>query len=203
MKKSIEIYAKDFLLIPNILSLIRILLIPAFIYLYLNEYKGAAILILIVSGFSDMADGLIARRFGMITELGKILDPIADKLNQAVIAVCLALKFPQVAPLFALFVIKELCMLCGGFVLLRSGQKPIAACWWGKLATVVFYTVMAMILVFGDYAVGIKLPDYMITVLVAVAALFMIFSFVNYIPVFIKIRSNKTADGKRNRDGKD
>lgn len=203
MKKSIEIHGRDFLLIPNILSLIRILLIPVFIYLYLNGYKGQAILVLIASGFSDMADGIIARRFGLITELGKLLDPIADKLNQGAIAVCLALNFSQVAPLFALFVVKELCMLIGGFVLLHSGKKPIAARWWGKLATAVFYVVMAVILVFGDNVVGLKLPDYMITVLVAAAAAFMLFSFVNYIPVFMKIRTGKSVGEKGNRDGED
>lgn len=203
MKKVIEIRAKDFLLIPNILSIIRIILIPVFIALYLNGDKGAAIIVLIISGLSDMADGIIARSFNMITELGKLLDPIADKLNQAAIAICLALNFPQVAPLFALFVVKELCMLCGGFILLRSGKKPIAARWWGKLATVVFYTVMTAILVFGDYAVGLKMPDYMITVLVAVAAVFMLFSFANYIPVFIKIKSGKNTDQKSNTDGRD
>lgn len=196
MKKDFGIHKRDFLKIPNILSLIRIVLVPLFVYLYLNEQKGLAILVLLLSGVSDAVDGFIARHFQMITELGKILDPVADKLNQGAIAICLAINFPQVAPLFAIFVMKELCMLIGGLYLLQQGKKPIAAQWWGKLATVVFYTVMAAILVFGDNAVGFQMSDTMITVLVAIAAAFMLYSFINYIPVFLKIKSGKGSGNK-------
>lgn len=197
MKSRFVINKKDFLKLPNILSIIRIVLVPLFVYLYFSEYKREAIIVLLLSAFSDMADGFIARHFGLITELGKILDPFADKLNQAAIAICLAVNFPQVAPLLAIFVIKELCMLICGFYLLRLGEKPVAAKWWGKLATVVFYTVMAAILVFGDNVFGYKMPDSMITVLVAVAAAFMIYSFVNYIPMFLNLKSGKASDIKR------
>ena len=87
---------KDFVSIPNILSYIRILLIPVFAYCYLTantdgDYYFAAV-ILLFSGLTDMADGMIARKFGMITYLGKILDPLADKLTQATVAVCLAIR---------------------------------------------------------------------------------------------------------------
>lgn len=197
MKKEFLIDKRDFLKLPNILSFIRILLVPLFVYLYFSEHKCEAIIVLLLSALSDMADGFIARHFGLITELGKILDPFADKLNQASIAVSLAINFPQVAPLLAIFVAKELCMLIGGFYLLRRGEKPVAAKWWGKLATVVFYTVMAVILVFGDNVFGYQMPPSVITVLVGVAAVFMIYSFINYIPMFLNLKSGKASDEEK------
>ena len=187
-QNSVNIKWKDFLLIPNILSCLRILLIPVFILLYLNGLKGAAIIVLIISGLSDMIDGIIARHFNMISELGKLLDPVADKLNQAGIVFCLAIKFSQVRVLLVLFLIKEFCMIVGGLILLHSGQKPIPAKWWGKLSTAVFYIVMTIILIFGDYTIKFKLPNIMITILTAISAICLIFSFVNYIPIFYRIK---------------
>ena len=88
--------------IPNLLSLIRILLIPVFVALFFHDEMIWAALILIISGLTDTLDGYIARHFNMITNLGKVLDPIADKLTQAVVAFCLCVKMPAVIPLFVL-----------------------------------------------------------------------------------------------------
>ena len=75
--------------IPNLLSFIRILLIPVFAYLYYNDMKIEAVAVLAASGLSDMFDGKIARRFNQVTDVGKALDPIADKLTQATMMYCL------------------------------------------------------------------------------------------------------------------
>ena len=85
---------KEIFSIPNIMGYFRILLIPVFCYLYITaeserEYLYAAFVVLI-SSLTDLFDGKIARRFNMITELGKALDPIADKLTHGALAVCLA-----------------------------------------------------------------------------------------------------------------
>ena len=93
--------------IPNLLSLIRILLIPVFVALFFHDEMIGAALILILSGLTDTLDGYIARHFNMITNLGKVLDPIADKLTQAVVAFCLCVKMPAVIPLFVLLVLKD------------------------------------------------------------------------------------------------
>ena len=100
--------------VPNALSLLRILLIAPFVYYYIHRDIIPAIACLVLSGLSDMFDGMIARRFDQFTELGQMLDPIADKLTQGTVAICLAVDYPILLPLLAIFVLKELAMLVGG-----------------------------------------------------------------------------------------
>lgn len=193
-----KITAKQLYTIPNLLSLIRILLVPVFVYLYFKHYDIAATLILVLSGLTDCVDGYIARHFNQITDLGKILDPFADKLTQAAVAIMLTIKYRQMAPLLAVFVIKELLMLVGGLFILKSGKHPGGAQWWGKLATIIFYGVMIIIVAFGNGMFGITLSSTTVATLISIAAVFMIFSFLNYIPIFVQFfkenRENKKAN---------
>ncbi len=181
---------KDLYSIPNILSYIRILLIPAFAYCYLTaqtnwDYYFAAI-ILLLSGLTDMADGMIARKFGMITYLGKILDPVADKLTQATVAVCLAIRVKWMPVLLCVFLIKELATAFGGIKLMYDGVRLVGAKWFGKLSTAVFYVVMILI-------VGLPMMGETIrTVLIFISGIFLLFSFFNYIPVFFRLKKNGT-----------
>ena len=183
-----KITAKKFFNIPNTLSVIRIILVPFFVVLYLKESYTAATIVTRYLRVTDCIDGFIARHFNQITEIGKMLDPFADKLTQAAVAVVLAVKYRQVAPLLALFIIKELCMLLAGFIMLKHGKRPTSAQWWGKLATIIFYGVMIIIVAFGGGGLfGLApLSDNTIIILVSIAAVFMIFSFINYLPQFIK-----------------
>ncbi len=183
---------KDFFSIPNILSYIRILLIPVFAYCYLTaqtngDYYVAAV-VLLLSGLTDMADGMIARKFGMITYLGKILDPVADKLTQAMVAVCLAIRVKWMPLLLCVFLVKELATACGGFKLMHDGVRLVGAKWFGKLSTAVFYVVMILI-------VGLPMMGETVrTVLIFIAVVFLIFSFINYIPVFFRLKNNGTDE---------
>ncbi len=104
-------WKKDILNIPNMLSLFRLALIPVYMYIYLNaedasEYALAGA-ILAVSCLTDMVDGKIARKYNMITPLGKLLDPIADKFTQLILTICLSLKYPVMRPVLVLFLVKE------------------------------------------------------------------------------------------------
>ena len=101
------------LTVPNAMSVFRILVIPFFAYFFLTDHLAAAVVALLLSGLSDALDGLVARRFNQITELGKMLDPLADKLTQGAVAVCIAIRYPSICPLLFLLVTKELVMLCG------------------------------------------------------------------------------------------
>ena len=108
-------WKKEILTIPNLLSLFRLVLIPVYVILYLNattpkEYflSGA---ILAVSCLTDMVDGQIARRFNMISNVGKLLDPFADKATQFTLTLCLSLKYPVLHPVLALFLVKEIFQL--------------------------------------------------------------------------------------------
>ena len=108
--------------VPNALSLFRIVLIVPFVYYFLHDQIVPAAACLVLSGLSDMFDGMIARKFHQITELGKMLDPVADKLTQGTVAVCLAIEQPVLIPLLAIFIVKELLMLVAGSFLVLKKQ---------------------------------------------------------------------------------
>ena len=175
--------------IPNILSMIRICLIPFIVWYYFDttiEYNLLIVMgLVMVSGLTDVVDGFIARRFNMISEVGKILDPIADKLTQASVVFCLCTKHTVLIPLVIIIVIKELFMLIGTLVILQDvdAETPYAR-WWGKLATVVLYGLMVLVII-SDYFNGF-IPDIVITFLSSVAIAFVFFSFLSYLNIYFK-----------------
>lgn len=131
--------------IPNILSLFRICLIPLIVWLYCVEKRDLwAGGILLLSGATDIADGYIARRFSMVSDLGKALDPVADKLTQAAMLICLLTRFPLILCPLLLMAVKEVFMGAAGLLLIRKTGNVPAAVWHGKAATFLLY---AMILV--------------------------------------------------------
>lgn len=136
---------KKILTIPNILSMVRIAMIPLIVWLYLvkEDYDWAGGL-LIFSGVTDVVDGFIARRFHMISDLGKVLDPIADKLTQATMLVCLLMRFPLMVLPLAMMVLKETFMSVTGLLVIRRTGVVISADWHGKVATVLLYATMIL-----------------------------------------------------------
>ena len=130
-------WKKDIWSIPNLLSLFRLVLIPVYVSIYLHaETRAQYILagcILAVSCLTDMIDGKIARKFNMITTLGKMLDPLADKLTQLTLTLCLSLKYPVLYPVLALLVVKELVQLALGVLFLRRGKMLPGALMAGKV----------------------------------------------------------------------
>ena len=180
---------KPIFTIPNILSMIRICLIPFIVWYYFDttiEYNLLIVMgLVMVSGLTDVVDGFIARRFNMISDVGKILDPIADKLTQASVVFCLCTKHTVLIPLVIIIVIKELFMLIGTLVILNDvdAETPYAR-WWGKLATVVLYALMVLVII-SDYFNGF-IPDIVITFLSSVAIAFVFFSFLSYLNIYFK-----------------
>ena len=173
--------------IPNILSCFRIILIPVFIVCYLNTpAEGIAIwpvLVLLFSGLTDVLDGFIARHFNMISVLGKMLDPVADKLTQAAVIGCLTVRFPELLILFIVYVIKEISMLSGGLIMLKGKKKQVPyARWYGKLSTFEMYAAMAILLIFpsvGKNPIGIW-------TIICVSMALILFAFIMYIITFLK-----------------
>lgn len=177
--------AKEIFNIPNILSYIRILLIPIFVWIYINakepkDYYLAALIILI-SGLTDFADGQIARRCNMITELGTALDPIADKLTQAAIVFSLMFRYEGMIYLFILFMVKELFMLINDLVLMRRGKKLGGAMWYGKVSTAVFYLLTFLLIAFPQMSITLA------NGLMIITGSFLLVSFFGYGRVFLKM----------------
>ena len=176
---------KNNLTVPNLLSLIRIILIVPFVILFRREEYLFAGIVILVSALSDMFDGAIARNFNQVTQLGKLLDPIADKLTLIAVVICIYEFFPYVSVLVVMLFCKEMLMLCGGALLLKLKIKPPAAKWYGKAATVVFYICVTLIVMLKAIW-GIKAPE-LTTILLAVTTFAMIFALVNYALLFLHL----------------
>ena len=175
-------WKKEFLTIPNLLSLFRLLLIPVYVVLYLTAQDLTdhliAASVLAVSCLTDLIDGKIARHFNMISNVGRILDPFADKMTQFTLIVCLAINYPVLWCLIALFVVKESFQLIAGFLILRKGKILSGALLSGKISTtVLFVTLILMVL----------LPDPSHQTVLAITALdcfCLLISFIGYIRVY-------------------
>lgn len=142
---------KQILTVPNVLSMLRIVMIPVIVWLYAVEKNyGWAGGLLILSGVTDVVDGFIARRFRMISDLGKVLDPIADKLTQATMLACLLMRFPLMALPLAMMVLKETFMSVTGLLVIRRTGVVISADWHGKAATVLLYATMVVHIFWED-----------------------------------------------------
>lgn len=172
---------EQILTIPNLLSLLRLLMIPLIIWLYCGaEQYSAAVVVIVLSGLTDVADGIIARKFNMVSDVGKILDPIADKLTQAALIICLTVKHKLMIPLIVEFGLREICMLVMGFITIRKQDSVNSAKWYGKLTTVVLYAVMMLLILFPGIPNGVA--DRMIIT----CGLVMLFSFVMYVRFYIR-----------------
>lgn len=184
--------------IPNLLTVIRVFLAPVFAYLFLNEKYIWAVAVLFFSGLSDFLDGKIARAFNQVSELGKVLDPVADKITQITLAVLLFIKFNGSSNkmliayswIFLVFLIKEVIMVIGGGVLLLMNLRPSPAVVYGKIATFVFYAVMILLIAFapefGAFREIWEMNAVLLIILVAVSAILTIVAFLSYLPGTIK-----------------
>lgn len=166
---------EDWFTIPNILSYVRILMIPLYIHLYINaeavtDYYWAAGL-LVLSGITDALDGIIARKTGQITDLGKLIDPIADKLTQIAVVGAMLIERPYILPLLIVFVIKEVFLLVNSVVLYRKEIMMDGSMWFGKVATVVFYVCMFLLVIFPTLEKRGSMPLIVITAIFQVIAL--------------------------------
>lgn len=160
--------------IPNILSMFRICLIPLFIWLYVNKNDREAFFILILSGMTDVVDGFIARRFGMISAVGKALDPISDKLTQVAVLYCLLNRFEAMWIPFVLMIFKEVFSAFAAFLAIKKTGEVHGADWHGKLTTISLYGMM------GLHIVWQNIPPVLSNVLVGICVVFMLISLVMY-----------------------
>lgn len=178
----IQNWKKDILTIPNLLSLFRLVLIPVYIVIYLNANSSTdyyiAAGILAVSCLTDLIDGKIARHFNMISNTGKILDPLADKVTQFALILCLTIKYPILLILVGLFVVKEGFQLIAGFLILRKGQILSGALLSGKISTTVLFISLTLMVMIPD------LNDNIIYLITAIDGICMLISFIGYARIY-------------------
>ena len=176
--------------IPNLLSIFRLVLLPVFVICFFTldvKYRFVCAIIMVVSGLTDIVDGYVARKYHMETQLGRILDPLADKLTLFVVTLTLAIAgYNKLYILAVILFIKELLMLLGGILFAKkyNNNKVEPSKWYGKLATAVLYiTLFAMLLIKMD-----KTTEFILAIIMCLAA---IFAFLMYGKVFLKMRRNK------------
>lgn len=175
MKREQTNYEKRIITIPNVLSMFRIILIPFIIWAYCwdKNYTMTAVL-LVLSGLTDMVDGFVARHFCMISNVGKFLDPVADKLTQAAVMISLVTRFSFMLLPLVILVLKEITNFILAFIFYRKSGKVYGADWHGKVATCMLYAMMFL------HVVWIDIPAIVSNVLVVICAILMLLSFVLY-----------------------
>lgn len=171
--------------IPNLLSYFRLLLIPLFIQLYIRGDFTEALITLAASGLSDIIDGRIARKYNMVTDLGKVLDPVADKLTQCAMMICVATRYPAMWWLLGIHVVKELIMIVVGYYVLKKTDTVNSAIWCGKLCTGVIYAVMMSHVILPD------IPQSVSAASAAVCAGLIVLSLVVYMARYVRLLGGK------------
>ena len=160
------------LTIPNMLSLFRLLLIPVIIWLYFwkEKYIYAAVVIML-SGITDVIDGYIARKFNMVSDVGKVLDPIADKLTQAVVLICLGSRYPLLLLLVLIMAVKEAVSGLVTLAAIKKTKEIKGADWHGKATTCLLYFTILLHLLWGD------IPNFVTIITTVLCMCFMLLSF--------------------------
>lgn len=186
---------KEYFSIPNLMGYFRILMLPVFLFAYYRaetkEEYTAAFAILIVSLLTDFFDGKIARKFDMVTDFGKILDPVADKLTQGALAIAVATQYPRMGSFLILFILKEGYMGIMGLYLLRKKNIRNGAQWYGKICTAVMDVGILVLLLFPK--MSYKAANLVILLMMA----FMVFSLAEYLR--FHIAALKGGDTKKRR----
>ena len=182
-------WKKEILTIPNMLSLFRLVLIPVYVTIYLNAKSDAdyvlAAMILAVSCLTDLIDGKIARHFNMISNLGKLLDPVADKATQFTLMICLAIRYKMFQNnglwfMIGLFFIKEAFQLIAGGLRLRKGRMLKGAQMTGKICTTVLFISLILMVMIPN------LSQKTINIFVLVDTIFLVIAFIDYIIVYFR-----------------
>lgn len=175
----------DLFTVPNIITYLRFVLIVPFVYFFLQEKYIIAMICIGVSGLTDCFDGLAARKLNQVTSLGKLLDPIADKVTLLAVVVCMVILVPVLLPVLVILLLKDVLMLLGGTDLINKGLTPPAAKWYGKVGTVVFYFSVCLIVFLKAVFNYENLPIDI--VLLSITALTMLFALYQYGKIYFQM----------------
>ncbi|MBR2292737.1 MAG: CDP-alcohol phosphatidyltransferase family protein [Clostridia bacterium] len=178
--------------IPNLLSVIRICLVFVFVALFFTDHVYGALFVFLLAGATDVVDGYLARKYNWITNLGKILDPFADKLMQCTVLVCLCVK--DIIPLWFVipFFLKEVCTLLIGLIVIRRRSVAVVSKWYGKLTVCLFYATIVLSTVFESFFDAHAVLEVL---LFLPAVGFAIFSFAAYIKHYAYLKHEEINKG--------
>ncbi len=174
----------DLIKIPNILCYLRILMVPLFLHIYFtadeqNDFYIATFVVM-ASGLTDFLDGQLARRLNMVTDLGRIIDPLADKLMQLAMLAALTVRVKYMYLLVIFLVVKELLTSILGFFVMRYAKRRLnGAKWYGKVCTAVLYVIMLALVAFPGMEKGLQ------EILLIVCACGLALAFVMYTRLYI------------------
>lgn len=177
--------------VPNVLTMIRFFMVPIFAYyLYIQQYK-VSVVIFIIAGITDVLDGYIARKKHIVTEWGKLADPLADKLMQITALVMLTIHGIIPWIFLVIMLIKELTMVAGSIKLYKKDNVVVSANWYGKFATVVFYIAIVVTMMFKILGQNGIIPSMIVIILILLTLLAMIYAFVKYVFVYKEATKKK------------
>lgn len=192
--------------IPNYISIFRIVLVPVYVLFFFGllgdglciGYLPVAGIVFILAGFSDAIDGHLARKYNWITNVGKLLDPLADKLLEVAVTVCLAIEFRGPFTILAAIIItKEIIMIVGAYLIMSKSNVYVSAVWCGKLATIVWYVLICVVHFYQDFARFDLICDILCIVLILV----MLMAFVMYVFNYAnQIQTTKDAIIHKNKN---
>ena len=188
-------YQKKILTIPNLLSLLRLAMIPLLVWLYVSQQKyGWTAFVLLLSGLTDIVDGQIARRCNMVSDFGKFLDPIADKLTQLAMLACLMTRFPMMKIPLVLLLFKEIISGLMGVFAARKTGVVFSSEWHGKTTTVLLYLTITL------HLLWINIPIYVTSGLTTLCTMMMLVSGILYLIRSINLfRSNRDSSAHQNK----
>ena len=179
--------------IPNFMSFFRLVLIPFFVWLYIKKEYAVAAGLVLVSAVTDVFDGVIARKFNMVSDLGKVLDPLCDKLTHGALLVCLLTRYHYLWTVFALLAFKELLTATLGAIAVRRRAVIHSSKWYGKLCTAVLEICMILLFLFP------QIPERVMQYMMLVCCVLMVFSMVMYASFFIRLIRGSDDRGGENK----
>ncbi|MBO4872557.1 MAG: CDP-alcohol phosphatidyltransferase family protein [Lachnospiraceae bacterium] len=184
-------YSHKIFTIPNMLTMLRILLIPLFLWVYLgvkNQYLALGVLAF--SFFTDFLDGFIARKYHMVSEFGRALDPVADKLNQASILIALSFRYPIMLIPFGIMFVREIYLGILMLIVIKRSHHVFQAEWYGKVTTFLIYFTMALHLIWPG-----TVPKTVSWITMGITLFFQLLSFALY-----AVRNNRLVRRFKNKE---
>ncbi len=174
--------------IPNILSVFRLLLVPVFVLVFFSgehdSYAFAAF-VYAIACLTDVLDGMIARRFNQITKMGRVLDPLADKLMAFTVLICITID--GIIPLWAvvIFFVKECLMGIGALVMYKRLDDVMPSDKFGKAATASFFAASVLLMVFS------RIPHSVATVMILIPTAISLVALFHYLKIALPMIKKK------------